>query len=554
MSSKTDHPKQATPSGSAPAAKRAARPAPKPAAKPAPAAAKPVPAKQAAMAAKAQAAQQSTMAEEEEDEEEESPLQAWLRESPSWLTSLIVHMAALLVLALATLEQPDQVKNLITSTPPPQEEELEEFIEPEFEELDIDVDTTDVTLDQPQVESIADEVVENPSDSLDAAEMTVELDVGIPMAPKKGLLTKAGTTTGSGLSGRGRGSRAALVGQNGGSKGSEEAVALALRWLAEHQMDDGGWSFDHTRCRRCGGKCSAPGKLGTRRTAATAMALLPFLGAGQTHKEGDYQRVVHQGLYFLGRAMKLEGQTGNLMGGGAMYDHGLASIVLCEAYGMTQDPSLRDPAQLAVNFIVTAQDPVGGGWRYRPKQAGDTSVVGWQIMALKSAHMAYLHVPPETIRKAEQFLDSVQQDSGAFYGYTTPGKGSATTAVGLLCRMYLGWKKEHPAIERGAQFIADRGPMFNNLYRDYYASQVMFQATSAKGDMWDKWNTTMRDGLVNSQSRAGHETGSWNPKGSHADHGGRLYATSMSTMILEVYYRHMPIFKEQAVQDEFPLD
>ena len=67
---------------------------------------------------------------------------------------------------------------------------------------------------------------------------------------------------------------------------------------------------------------------------------------------------------------------------------------------MTHDKGLMAPAQASINFIVAAQDPVGGGWRYQVKQAGDTSVVGWQLMALKSAHMAYLNVPPETIREA----------------------------------------------------------------------------------------------------------------------------------------------------------
>ena len=63
---------------------------------------------------------------------------------------------------------------------------------------------------------------------------------------------------------------------------------------------------------------------------------------------------------------------------------------------MTNDQSLLQPAQYALNHIVYAQDPVGGGWRYSAKQPGDTSAVGWQLMALKSGHMGYLQVPPQT--------------------------------------------------------------------------------------------------------------------------------------------------------------
>ena len=130
---------------------------------------------------------------------------------------------------------------------------------------------------------------------------------------------------------------------------------------------------------------------------------------------------------------------------GVMYGHGLASIALCEAYGMTKDTGLAEPAQQAVNFIVYAQDPTGGGWRYTPHQPGDTSVLGWQLMALKSAHMAYLIVPPKTIKGADHFLDTMQTESGAAYGYVRPERPS-TTAIGLLCRMYLGWKHDAPPL------------------------------------------------------------------------------------------------------------
>jgi hypothetical protein len=237
--------------------------------------------------------------------------------------------------------------------------------------------------------------------------------------------------------------------------------------------------------------------------------------------------------------------------GGNMYAHGIASIALCEAYAMTQDKGLYAPAQQAVNYICYAQDPVGGGWRYSPRQRGDTSAVGWQIMALKSGHMAYLQIPPVTVQKAFRYLDGVQANSGANYGYTDPGSGAATTAIGLLCRMYLGWKKDNPALQRGVQWLSQKGPS-NNMYYNYYATQVM---RHWEGDEWKKWNAKMRDQLVNSQDQKGHEAGSWGGGGDHgATKGGRLYTTSMSTMVLEVYYRHLPIYRKQSTEEDFPLD
>ncbi len=319
------------------------------------------------------------------------------------------------------------------------------------------------------------------------------------------------------------------------------------------------------------------------RIGATAMAVLPFLGAGQTHKEGEYKDTVNQGLYFLKRHMQLGDHGGSLYEEhGWMYSHGLASIVLCEAYAMTHDQNLRASAQAAVDFIGYAQDPIGGGWRYEPQQPGDTSMFGWQIMALKSGHMASLHVPPIVVKKAYVFLDSVQTEGGAYYGYTSPGNRNATTAIGLLCRMYLGWKRDNPALQHGARFISNKGPSSRNMYYNYYATQVMYHLG---GDRWEKWNGVMRDQLVNSQSRLGHEAGSWatdndfggkkgidhrrkkgfdhrSKKGFDHDRmsdrdygsisGGRLYRTSMATMILEVYYRYLPIFRERSIEEDFP--
>jgi hypothetical protein len=349
-----------------------------------------------------------------------------------------------------------------------------------------------------------------------------------------------------------QGRRAAVMAR-GGTPESEAAVQRALAWLVRHQNYDGSWSFDHRFCGDCKGACANPGTLPDARVGATAMALLPFLGAGHTHQVdkygegGKYAQHVQSGLRFLIRSMRHDGGMNEPTG--RMYDHGLASIVLCEAYAMTQDHALLKPAERALAFIVDAQDPVGGGWRYQPQMPGDTSVVGWQLMAIKSGQMAYLRVPQQTIDGVSRFLDFVALDQGAGYGYVDANYGTeATSAVGLLCRMYLGWKRDHPALTRGVQVISAQGPSPTNLYFNYYATQVLHHY---EGPLWGKWNTTMRDYLVRSQSERGHQAGSWFFDGDkHNRIGGRLYCTALAAMTLEVYYRHMPLYSKRAVIDK----
>jgi len=523
-----------------PAAPKPAAAAAKPAAPPKPPAAPPAAAQAAAAQARA-------------DDGPHRPVAGGiLRTAPAWAVSMLLHIVVLLSMALIVQEPPKEEKpRVIVSSAPEVVEEFEEFEEEQ-------------PLDQPQTQEVSNEVVlpdaavvedvQVVSDAadVDAAAVSVEFtDFSTETAASSDLLASVGAIGGQagGLGGRTDPKmRSKLVQTGGGSAQSEAAVEAGIKWIINHQLPDGSWSFDFSKCPSCNGNCSHPGKIQDR-GGATAMALLPMLGRGYTHKEGPYKKQFEAGVGFLA-GLTMKGQGKAYEKGGNLYSQGLAGIALSETYAMTQDKRLAGPAQLALNYIMAAQDPVGGGWRYAPKQPGDTSAVGWQLMALKSGHMGFLQVSPLTIKKAVEFLNRVQQDEGAMYGYTDPGNGYGTSAVGLLCRMYLGWKKDNPALQRGVLRLAKRGPS-NDLYFNYYATQILHHM---EGDVWVAWNTKMRDLLVKSQQKNGHAAGSWFEefdKGHGPEQGGRLYTTSMATMILEVYYRHLPIYGQQSVDEEF---
>ena len=309
------------------------------------------------------------------------------------------------------------------------------------------------------------------------------------------------------------------------------------------------------RVPSCHGQCRDSGKLAEARNAATGLALLPFLGSGQTHKESKkYKATIHNGLAFLVNRMRIGPQGGALNEpGGNMYSHGIATIAICEAYAMTNDRNLLIPARAALNFIVSAQDPKGGGWRYQPREKGDTSMLGWQLMALKSGQMAGLAIPGRVGRKASLFLDSraERRRRPVRLSSARPGDATPPWPSGCSSRMYLGWKRDNPALQRGVQWLSTRGPSASNMYYNYYATQVM---RHWEGEEWKNWNQQMRDQLIHSQAKQGHEEGSWFTGGGDmgAGTGGRLYCTAMAAMILEVYYRHMPIYRMRSVEQDFP--
>jgi hypothetical protein len=336
--------------------------------------------------------------------------------------------------------------------------------------------------------------------------------------------------------------RAAAVRGRGGSAASEAAVERGLAWLAVHQAADGSWRFDLSGCR-CDGGCSHAGTIGST-TAATGLALLPFLGAGHTQLAGAHQETVSRGLYYLVSRLRPTSRGGDLCEG-TMYGHGAATLALAEAYGMTRDDLLARPLADAIRFIVSAQDAYGGGWRYLPGQSGDTTVTAWQLAALKSGHLCGLEVPTPTIDGVRRFLDRVQARGGEAYGYQGPRARPCTSAIGLFCRLHTGWQ-DADVIARGLAALTRRGPDPDAIYLNFYLAQALLQSDHAA---WPHWNARHRDLLVARQAAVGHERGSWWLADAETAPAGRLGHTALAVLTLEVYYRLLPLYRPEAVDD-----
>jgi hypothetical protein len=498
---------------------------------------------------------------------------------PATLASALFHallFAALLLLprvtqAGALLDTTTPNDSTVVETPPPESdlprEATDPFLTPDVDPAsgdptrDINNDSTrlaDFTvpgLDDPtQAIGTKDGPKDRPPTNLPAPHGLGGPGEGAPLDVKdregnsdaRGVPGGRGDLRGGDLAltfyGRSAASRKKLLERDGGTSESEAAVARGLLWLKRQQATDGHWPLD--------GRFKDQGQ--NNDIAGTAFGLLPFLGAGYTHKaarnakDNPFEKPIERGLLYLMR--KQDKRTGYF--GGQMYAHALATIAMCEAYGLSQDPALKIPAQRAVNFLVAAQH-TAGGWRYEPNQAGDLSVSGWVIMALKSAQMAGLEVPENTMRKAIYFLDSVNDLNDEGYGYTARGSTPRLTAIGLLCREYLQyWGKNNQHMQKGVgNFLKKQPPQAGlvDMYYYYYATQVMHHLGEPG---WKAWNEPMRDKLVKSQDRGpGALEGSWSPVGDpFAATGGRLMITSLSILTLEVYYRHLPLYYRDAGQ------
>jgi hypothetical protein len=472
----------------------------------------------------------------------------------SYGISIAVHVAILLVLA-----------TIMIATPPPEakaELQVSRAIEsPKLEERTPDLkDSPEVPLEQP---------VETPIIIL---EDEVEISNEVPRCPTlvEGATNKnleaCSVDDAMGLAGGASGAYSGRFKKGrppeGGGPETDDAVRSALVWLANHQAPDGRWEASSWTQRCKAPACSGPGAAvgGSYDMGVTGLATLAFLGNGNTHRfarNPRFRLVVQRALKWMKSQQRADGSMG-LHGSEQehIYEHAISTMALCEAYAITRDFELKRVAERATAYLIAAQNP-GLGWKYGVRSGrNDTSVTGWCVLACKAARVAGLDVPDEVFAGARSWFVRVTDSEGAV-GYETPGGGSSylspnegkfdddpvNTAVGVLGRLLMGERRSEDLIRKGGRIVLGRTPSWPspaetrgvNFYYWYYGTYAMFQLG---GQPWHDWNEKMKAALVPMQRKGGCEGGSWDPVDPWSLAGGRVYATAINALTLEIYYRY----------------
>lgn len=356
--------------------------------------------------------------------------------------------------------------------------------------------------------------------------------------------------------GRTPGGRRTLLKKHHAPPTAETAVLLSLRWLRDVQESDGSWntaSGEEGRDR------------GSAQPAMTGLALLTFLGYGETPNSRTFGHCVQKGLEWL---LMNQQADGRFRGRDQHdYSHPIATYALCEAYGMNRgNPSLRDAAERALAVIVNGQN-ANGLWNYNclPSSRSDTSYSGWCIQALKAAHIADLGGDPlrEALARAATGLPSLAHPSGAF-GYTAPGQHNLTCA-GVLSLQLLGGADD-ALTNKGLAWLSKRASCDwekpwgkSPVYYWYYTTQAMFHAG---GSEWEKWNEQFAEAFVDAQTvlpGAGsdkRDIGYWNACVPTEHSQSRVYTTTLCALSLEVYYKlgTLLLFQDLDTMDHEDLD
>jgi hypothetical protein len=316
--------------------------------------------------------------------------------------------------------------------------------------------------------------------------------------------------------------RGEIISELGGSAETEAAAVKALNWFTLTQKEDGRWSETQSD------------------VAHTGLVILCYLSYGvKPDDETEHGQALAEGLTWL---VKQVPENGNMRDGGRMYGQAIGTLALGEAAGITQLEKFYQPLERAVAFLCRAQNPKSGGWRYLPhpsSDAGDLSVTGWVIMALRSAEMAGVRVPAKNLGPAREFLNTVSagQHKG-FYGYKDSVPKPSMTSVGMYCQQLYGSNPDEKRQIDSAKFLATRMPATaqKDYYYWYYGCLSMFLHG---GKQWQEWNAKMKPIFLKKQQA----NGTWKPEGRRAKKEGTTITTAWATLSLTVYYRYLPMIK-----------
>jgi hypothetical protein len=283
--------------------------------------------------------------------------------------------------------------------------------------------------------------------------------------------------------------------------------------------------------------------------AVTSLAVMAFLSAGHVPGEGRYGASIEKGIRWILHKQRKNGLIAD-DGQHEMYHHGIATLMLAEAAGMTDRAlagEVRKGVEKAVAIILKAQRTRGvdrGGWRYRVAGPdSDMSVTGWQVMALRAAKNLGCDVPAEAIERAVEFIKRCQDNGTGGFRYTPHGQLTlACTGTSILALEICGKEHHHchEALRGGAYLIRKPNlpdanqPYF--FYSIYYGSQAAFQLG---GNYWTIFRPALHDVLLRMRNGGGF----WDGHSADASHGGRSYCTAMAILALTVEYRFLPIYQ-----------
>ncbi|HYG78056.1 MAG TPA: hypothetical protein VEK08_23825 [Planctomycetota bacterium] len=372
--------------------------------------------------------------------------------------------------------------------------------------------------------------------------------------------------------------KAKLRAQNGGNKregfqkGTVPAIQDGLRMLGQMQRSDGSWmvetvpsdKFDPWETKN----------FQWLRVGVSSLAILAFLGEGESwltdEKSGTrslHADRVKNGVAWLmtqqdaetGRFGPNADNTDRSMYNHMLYNHGLATLAMSEAAGISGDKTVRASAQKGIDFILRTQAPEGG-WNFQGNAQGDseTPLSAWNVQALYAAREAGLKVSEDAFNRALEFYrrSTLIEKDGPRVSWSIKNDDRvgrlSLLGVTLMMRQMLGEDPRAKDLQLVASKLQDnpinvvkewgvgwseRMARNDNDARAKYDPFHIYFTTYGMfirgGKDWATWSEVMRKAVTEMQD----SDGCWRCNDVFTRQAGFAYSTALSILTLQVYYR-----------------
>ena len=303
---------------------------------------------------------------------------------------------------------------------------------------------------------------------------------------------------------------------------ASDAIRRGLNWIASQQNQKGHWPESEWSL------------------AISSLAGLALAAKGPSHRG----KVTRSLLRFTDYVLDHAGRNGLIHSPGnsrPALGQGFALLFLTQVYGMfdqKRDERIQEVLRKGIKYILDHQT-VEGGWyeNYGTNAAHYWIITVSQIQALRAARRCGFAIPKTPIRKAVAFVDKTP-----FCTCSEPCYGN--DAARLVTLIAAGDYKNESLVPRGRKLLSDLKYDFKKLSYPVYTHLYAAQALHYHGGReWTSYYEQIRDTLVRTQKRprAGH--GYWDRqyRGHSRNKPGKVYATAVACLILQIPYRTLPM-------------
>ncbi len=313
----------------------------------------------------------------------------------------------------------------------------------------------------------------------------------------------------------------------------------ALRWLAAHQMPSGAWDVT-TATAYCDGqllkaqRASVENEL-PKQAGLTGLVLCSFLSAGYTNRgKHPFARVVQRGLRYLKKAQTKAGVFSTHAAWSESAAHGWATLAMLHVFGLTNSPIYKGPAQRGLDALEST-------WR---RSGNDPLATVQAAMGLRLAQ----HINSDATRRGKAAPLTLPRALGtallADARTYAAGDSNFGIAAGLLTRLRLGEDDLYKTPELGAAakplrraFLAAAGQDDPGL--TWLTSLANYNIPGSQN--WKPMNKALGKHLVDRGRTGGHVCclrGSWDAQPDPSMPGGRVAATALRCLTLQLVYRY----------------